>query len=97
MSRERSKGKVMSFRIHRVRGFGPPSDHIPVHAVVELDDGSDRRMGFPLQDDGDELVHQAWVGMLRDAVAHDITVEVLADHETERGHNGVIRDLTLLP
>lgn len=96
MSRQRSRGKVASFRIHRVRGFGPPSDHIPVHAIVELDDGSDLRMGFPLDDDGDRLVHEAWVGMLRDAVSHGLTVETLSDHETERGRNGVMRDLTLL-
>ena len=95
MGRRQAKGKVTFFRIHREIGYGPPDDHIRVHVVVQLDDSADHTMGFPLVDDGDRLVHEAWVGMLRDAYRQNLTVEILADHDTEAGTNGVIRDLVL--
>lgn len=95
MARKRSVGRLKSLRVHREIGYGPPDDHIDVHVVARVDDGSPRETGFPLRDDGDRLVHEAWVAMLRDAVAHDLTVDILADHDTEKGDNGVIRDLTL--
>jgi hypothetical protein len=96
MSRRRAKGKLSFLRVHRERGYGPPADHIPVHVMIELKNDSPYQMGFPLEDDGDQLVHEAWVSMLRDAFTHGLTVEVLSDHETERGNHGVIRDLTLV-
>lgn len=95
MGRKRSRGKVTFFRVHRERGYGPPRDHIPVHVVVRLDDDSPLELGFPLAEDENRLVHEAWVAMLRDAFSHRLTVEILSDHDTEEGNNGVIRDLVL--
>lgn len=95
MGQKRTIGKVESLRIHREIGYGAAGDHIPVHAVVRLNDESDRELGFPLTDDERAHVHQAWVGMLRDAFTHGYTVSIVADHDTEGGQRGVIREITL--
>jgi hypothetical protein len=63
--------------------------------VVKLDDAPDRHMGFPLTEDGDLPVHQAWMGMLRDAFTHGHTVLVESDFDTAAGNNGVVRMVTL--
>ena len=95
MPRQRSVGRLKSLRVHREIGFGPPRDHIDVHVVAEVQGADPLKHGFPLVDDGDRMVHEAWVAMLRDAVAHNLTVDILADHDTEAGNHGVMRDLTL--
>jgi hypothetical protein len=89
------RGRLSLLRVHRLIGFGPPSDHIRVHAVVKLDDEPDRHMGFPLTEDGDFAVHQGWLAMLRDAFTHNHTVLIESDFDTEAGNNGVIRMVTL--
>jgi hypothetical protein len=82
--------------VHRLIGFGPPSDHIRVHAVIKLDNQPDKHMGFPLDEDGDLFVHQGWLAMLHEAFTHDHTVLVESDFDTDAGDNGVIRMVTLV-
>jgi hypothetical protein len=95
MPRLTHQGKVTSLRVHRVLGFGPPSDHISVHAVVRLNSQPNRFMGFRLQEDQDRVVHEGWLDMLRDAFNLNHTVLVESDFDTQAGNNGVIRMVTL--
>lgn len=95
MGQKRTVGKVETLRIHREIGYGAGDDRIPVHAVVSLNDESDRELGFSLTDDEHAHVHQAWVEMLRDAFANGYTVSIVADHDTPGGQRGVIREVTL--
>jgi hypothetical protein len=95
MPRLSHQGKVTFLRVHRVLGFGPPSDHISVHAVVRLSSQPNRFMGFRLQEDADRVVHEGWLDMLRDAFNHDHTVIVESDFDTQAGNNGVIRTVVL--
>lgn len=41
-------GRILSLRVHREIGYGPPHDHLRAHAVFQLDDVPDRRFGFPM-------------------------------------------------
>ncbi len=96
MARLTHEGKVSVLRIHRVRGFGPPPNHISVHVVVKLHSQPARFMGFPLADGPELFVEEAWVDMLRDAFNHNHTVRVESEFDTEAGTNGVIRTITLV-
>jgi hypothetical protein len=95
MPRLTHQGKVTSLRVHRALGFGPPSDHISVHAVVRLSSQPNRFMGFRLQQDAGRVVHDGWLDMLRDAFNLNHTVLVKSDFDTQAGTNGVIRTVTL--
>lgn len=95
MARKTSRGKLTSLRVHRVTGFGPPADHISVHAVVQLDSEPNKFMGFPLNNDANRLVHEGWLEMLREAFTHNHTVLVESDFDTQGGNNGVVRMVTL--
>lgn len=96
MGQKRTVGKVETLRVFREIGYGAGDDRIPVHVVVSLNDESERELGFPLVDDEHGHVHQAWVGMLRDAYAHGYTVNVVADHDTAGGERGVIREIAIV-
>jgi hypothetical protein len=95
MPRLSHQGKVTFLRVHRVLGFGPPSDHISVHAVIRLSTQPNRFMGFRLQQDADRVVHEGWLDMLRDAFNLNHTVIVESDFDTQAGNNGVIRTVVL--
>ena len=95
MPRRTSKGQLTSLRVHRLIGFGPPTDHIRVHAVVQLNSEPTKFMGFPLTDDADRLVYEGWLEMLREAFSRNHTVVVESDFDTQGGNNGVVRMVTL--
>lgn len=89
-----ARGKVNFLRVHRVRGFGPPHDHIPVHVVAQVDTADELRFGFPLEAGDDRLVHEHWLDVLRTAYRSDRRVRI--EYEFTGGRNEIMRNLELL-
>jgi IgA peptidase M64 len=87
-------GRVKLLRVHRVLGFGPPHDHIPVHVVTQLDSEPNKFLGFPLRDDQDRPVHQEWLDDLR--IAFSSGRQVSIESGFTGGNNEVIRHIRLL-
>jgi hypothetical protein len=87
-------GRVKLLRVHRVLGFGPPADHIPVHVVTQLDSEPNKFLGFPLRDDQDRPVHQEWLDDLR--IAFSSGRQVSIEYAFTGGNNEVIRHIRLL-
>jgi hypothetical protein len=87
-------GTVKLLRVHRVVGFGPPHDHIPVHVVTQLDSEPNKFLGFPLRDDQDRPVHQEWLEDLRIAFSSGRQVDI--EYAFTGGNNQVIRNIELL-
>jgi len=87
-------GRVKLLRVHRALGFGPPSDHIPVHVVTQLDSEPNKFMGFPLRDGQDRPVHQEWLDDLRIAFSSGRRVGI--EYGYTGGNNQLIRHIRLL-
>jgi hypothetical protein len=87
-------GRVKLLRVHRVLGFGPPHDHIPVHVVTQLDSEPNKFLGFPLRDDQDRPVHQEWLSDLRTAFSSGRQVDI--EYAFTGGNNQLIRHIRLL-
>jgi hypothetical protein len=73
-------GKLTLLRVHKVGvGFGPLGDNIDVEAVFRLNTLPGKHIGFQLRNDANRLVTAGWLDMLRDAIAHNLTVNIDAD------------------
>lgn len=63
-----AQGRVSFLRAHDVgTGFGPPTDHIDVEVVVQLDTEPGRAFGFELRADGEEGARRGMLDTLRTA------------------------------
>jgi len=72
-----ASGKVTMIRIHELgTKYGPHSDQIDVEVVFKLSGHPDKAFGFQLRDDINLYVRQGMLALLRDAMAHDWTVQV---------------------
>jgi hypothetical protein len=83
-----SQGKLTFLRAHDVgTGWGPPNDQLDVEVVFLLDSVPQGAFGFQLRTDANQPVHEAMVGLLRDAYVNNLTVSV--DYFIDPGkHNG---------
>ena len=93
-----SQGKITFLRVQEVGGmFGGPGDQIDVDVAAKLSTHPDRAMGFQLRVDGNRLVHQGMLDLLRDAFANAGTVSLDYSIDLEAGkHNGTILRVTIL-
>jgi hypothetical protein len=95
MARRRHQGRIIVLRVHREIGFGPPTNNVEAHVVVRLDTQPTLFMGFPLTDDGNLPVHEAWLDMLHDAFIAEKPVLLETDFDTTDGTNGVVRMMAI--
>lgn len=93
--RLQSTGKITFLRVHDVgTGFGPPSDHINVEVVIQLDSQPGQSFGFRLRTDANRAARQGMLDLLRDAFTSNWNVTIDYDIDPPK-KNGVIMRVAL--
>ena len=80
-------GTLSMLRVHDVgTGYGPGSDFIDVEVVLAFSNEPGKAYGFKLRSDGNALVHQAMLDLLRDAFENDWNVVINVEIPTGKNH-----------
>jgi hypothetical protein len=82
-------GVVTMLRVHNIgTGYGPPQDFLDAEVIVALDSAPNKRFGFQLRPNENQLVAQGMLSLLQQSFEHSFPVRL--EYEQEPGKNSSI-------
>lgn len=85
-------GVVTFLRVHDVgTGYGPSNDFLDAEVIVSLDSTPDKRFGFQLRSNDNQLVAQAMLNMLQQAYDRGYRIRLEYFQEPGKTNNRLFR------